>query len=221
MKIDVAHRIGSVEREVVTIDGPDGQQRAVVLRRTYDTDAADLWQALTDPERLPRWFLPVTGDLRVGGHYQLEGNAGGQVLTCDEPTHLAITWEMGDEVSWVDVHLTPDGDGTRFELRHRATVGGEHWDLFGPGAVGIGWDLGLLGLALHRESGAPVDPVEVQTWTTSAEGLEYLTTSGEAWGQADAADGVPEDVAQRRAQATIDAYTGAGEHPDHPDHPEA
>ncbi|OWY61019.1 hypothetical protein B7486_66040, partial [cyanobacterium TDX16] len=134
MQIDISQRIGAVERAVRTIDHPDGEQRAVVLRRTYDTDPADLWDALTTAERLPRWFLPVSGDLVVGGRYQLEGNAGGEVLVCDPPEHLAITWEMGDETSWVDVRLSPDGDGTRFELEHRAVVGGEHWEIFGPGA---------------------------------------------------------------------------------------
>lgn len=212
MEIDIAERLGAVEREVRTIDDPGGEQRAVVLRRTYDTAPGDLWDCLTDPDRIPRWFLPVTGDLHVGGRYQLEGNAGGDILTCDAPAHLAITWEMGDEVSWVDVRLAPDGDGTRFELEHRAKVGGEHWELFGPGAVGIGWDLGLIGLALHLERGEAVDPEEVQTWTTSREGLDYLVASGQAWGAADVAGGVPEDVARRRAQATVDAYTGAGEH---------
>lgn len=220
MQIDIAQRIGAVQREVRTVDDPDGEQRAVVLRRTYDTDPADLWDALTDPERIPRWFSPVTGDLQLGGRFQIEGNAAGEVLTCDAPEHFAITWEFGGEVSWVDVRLTPDGDGTRFELQHRATVGGEHWELFGPGAVGIGWDLSVLGLGLHLETGQPVDPAEVEAWSTSDEGKAFITASGTAWGEADAAGGEPEDVARTRAQATIDAYTGAGEHPDHAEAPE-
>ena len=33
----------------------------VVAARTYDTTVADLWDALTNPERLPRWFLPIEG----------------------------------------------------------------------------------------------------------------------------------------------------------------
>jgi hypothetical protein len=214
VQIDIAQRIGAVEREVRTIEDAEGDQRAVVLRRTYDTDPADLWEALTTAERIPRWFLPVSGDLSVGGRYQLEGNAGGEVLVCDAPERFAITWEFGGEVSWVDVRLSPDGGGTRFELQHRAKVGGEHWELFGPGAVGIGWDLGLLGLTLHLESEAPVEAQEVEAWTTSPEGTSYLLASGEAWGAAEVASGVPEEVAHTRAQATIDAYTGAGEHPE-------
>ena len=32
---------------------------AAVLIRSYDTTVDDLWDAITTPERLARWFLPV------------------------------------------------------------------------------------------------------------------------------------------------------------------
>jgi hypothetical protein len=32
------------------------------------------------PRAHRRWFLPVTGDLRVGGRFQLEGNAGAAAI---------------------------------------------------------------------------------------------------------------------------------------------
>jgi uncharacterized protein YndB with AHSA1/START domain len=35
-------------------------------RRTYDADIEDVWSALTDPDRMKRWFMPISGDLRVG-----------------------------------------------------------------------------------------------------------------------------------------------------------
>ena len=31
----------------------------------------DLWEALTSAERIPRWFAPVSGDLRLGGRFQV------------------------------------------------------------------------------------------------------------------------------------------------------
>jgi uncharacterized protein YndB with AHSA1/START domain len=49
--------------EARTVDGDEA--RAVVLARTYKTDLEDLWDARTNPERIPRWFLPVSGDLRT------------------------------------------------------------------------------------------------------------------------------------------------------------
>ncbi|MEZ5138897.1 MAG: hypothetical protein R2711_09075 [Acidimicrobiales bacterium] len=58
-----------VEREVRTGERDGQATRIVVARRRYGTDVDDLWTALTDLERLPRWFLPVSGDLREGGTY--------------------------------------------------------------------------------------------------------------------------------------------------------
>ena len=61
--------------------------------RVYDTDAADLWRAVTDPERLARWFAPVEGDLRAGGSFTIrfDDNAvpGCRLTTCDAPRGFA------------------------------------------------------------------------------------------------------------------------------------
>ncbi|WP_308168107.1 hypothetical protein [Nonomuraea sp. NEAU-A123] len=48
-----------------------------------------MWDACTSAEHIPRWFLPIEGDLRAGGCYRLEGNAGGEVLACEPPRHPA------------------------------------------------------------------------------------------------------------------------------------
>ena len=131
---DVAKHLGAVTRAVEDSTHEGTPVKVVVASRTYPTDAADLWSAVTDPDRIPRWFAPVSGDLRLGGRFQVEGNAGGEVITCDEPKHLAITWEFGGETSWVDVHLAEDGGSTTLTLRHAADVSGnEHWPTYGPG----------------------------------------------------------------------------------------
>ena len=125
----------------------------------------------------PRWFLPVTGDLRLGGTYQLEGNAGGTIEECEPPTRFRVTWEFGGGVSWVEVRLLAEGDDrTRLQLAHTAPVD-DHWSEFGPGAVGVGWDLALVGLQLHLASGEPVDPRRVEAWTQSADGVRFLTSA--------------------------------------------
>src|SRR6266567_1995164 len=112
--------------------------------------AEDVWDACTNPERIPRWFLPVSGELRLGGRYQLEGNAGGTIEGCDPPKSFFATWEYGGEVSWIEVRLTAEAaDRTRLELEHIAHVSDERWAEFGPAAVGIGWDSAVLGLSLH------------------------------------------------------------------------
>lgn len=42
----------------------------------------DLWDEVTNPDRIPHWFMPVSGDLEPGGRHQLEGNAGGVIEIC-------------------------------------------------------------------------------------------------------------------------------------------
>src|SRR5262249_48030830 len=41
------------------------------------TDIDDVWSALTDPERLARWYGRVEGDLRLGGEFRLFVDASG------------------------------------------------------------------------------------------------------------------------------------------------
>jgi uncharacterized protein YndB with AHSA1/START domain len=205
--IDVSHQISAVRRTLGDRVLEGKEARVLTISQVYDTDVDDLWDACTNPERIPRWFLPVGGDLKLGGKYQLEGNAGGTVERCDPPKSFAATWEFGGNVSWIEVRLTPDGDGTRFELEHVAHID-ERWDEFGPGAVGIGWDGALVGLVLHLSApGTAVDPEAAMAWMMSADGIRFMTASNEAWYEADVAAG--EDPAKARAAAdrTLKAYT--------------
>lgn len=183
-----------------------------VATRTYETTIADLWNALTTRERIQRWFLPIEGELTLGGRYQLKGNAGGTITRCDPPEAFDVTWEFGGGTSWVNVRLAPDGDRARLTLEHiapRDGIGEEHLKKFGPGAVGVGWDLTLEGLSLHLGSGgAPVDPAAFEAWSRSSEGKAFMRASGEAWGAAHAASGEDPDEARARAERTIAFYTG-------------
>ena len=70
----------NTQREVLKMQWQGESARAIVTRRSYPTDIEDLWHACVTPERLKRWFGPVTGDLREGGTYQIEGNAHGTIL---------------------------------------------------------------------------------------------------------------------------------------------
>jgi uncharacterized protein YndB with AHSA1/START domain len=190
-----------------------GQPAVVAVAiRSYDTTVEDLWDAITTPERLARWFLPVAGDLKLGGRYQLEGNAEGTITRCDPPEALDLTWEFGGGTSWVTVRLAPDGERARLTLEHIAPkdgIGEEHFEKFGPGAAGVGWDLGLHGLARHlADPGATVDQAAVEAWSQSSEGKTFMRRSGEAWGTAHAAAGEDPEEARAKAQRTIAFYTG-------------
>lgn len=206
MIIDVVRQIGAVQREVRTEDRDGERARVVVATQTYDAEISDVWDAITSAERIPRWFMPVAGDLRLGGRYQLEGNAGGEILACDEPTRLGVTWEYGENVSWLEVRLSADGDDhTTLVLEHTAHVPEEFWAEFGPGAVGVGWDLALIGLAAHLRSGVAVDPAKATAWTMSDEGRSFATESSQAWCAAAIADG-DDGVAAREAAARTTAF---------------
>jgi uncharacterized protein YndB with AHSA1/START domain len=208
MTIDFVRYVGAETREVRSREIEGKEARVVIATRTYDSTIEDVWDAITNAERLPRWFLPVTGDLKLGGRYQLQGNAGGTIKQCEPPKHLALTWEFMGGVSWVTVRLSPDPKGgTRLELEHAAHVE-EHWKKFGPGAVGIGWDLGLLGLARHLKTGEAVKAEEGQGWALTDEGKGYIRRSGEDWGRADIASGAEPKAAQASAARTIAFYTG-------------
>ena len=124
--------------------------------------------------------LPISGDLKLGGRYQLEGNAGGTITRCDPPTHLALTWEYGGQVSWVDVRLSPERQGTRAGLEHAAHMPDEFWAQYGPGAVGVGWDLGL---RARRCTSKPA-----RRWTVPKDGVarhaggrQFVEESSDGW----------------------------------------
>ena len=157
--IDVNHQINAVRRTVDTRVLEAGEARVVTVSQSYPTDAADLWDACTNIERIPRWFLPISGDLKVGGSYQLEGHASGTILTCDPPENFTATWESGGNVSWIDVSISSDGpDRAQLVVEHVVDVDDENWREFGPGALRMGWDSMLLGLAIYLGTGEAIDP---------------------------------------------------------------
>ena len=206
--IDVVHQINAVHREVAA----SGEARVVTIRQSYDASVEDVWSACTDAERIPRWFLPVSGELRLGGRYQLEGNAGGTITACEPPHRFEATWEFGETVSWIAVSVDAvDGSDERTQLTIEHTVPvDDHWAQFGPGAVGVGWDMALIGMALHLASGgAPVDREAVGEWMASEDARGFIERSSSSWGDAHAAAAVTTDEdAGAQATRTTAAYTG-------------
>ena len=93
--IDIVDQISAISRQVTA----DTDTVAVTLQRRYPAAVADVWNAITDPDRVRRGFLPLTGELRPGGSFQLEGNASGKIIRCEPPEHLAVTF--GGETSLV------------------------------------------------------------------------------------------------------------------------
>jgi uncharacterized protein YndB with AHSA1/START domain len=210
MDLHEMDHLGLVDRTFEEVERDGRPAKVVTAARSFPTTADDLWDAVTTPERIGRWFLPVTGDLRVGGRYQLEGNAGGEVLSCEPPRRLEITWEFQGDVSWVSVELTPAGDGAscRLELRHVAHPPEEFWDQYGPGAVGVGWDGALLGLGLYVGSDEPFDREATQAWAMSPAAAGFYLASSAAWAEAAKAAGVADEVANGWHERASAFYTG-------------
>lgn len=194
-----------LNREVRTGERDGKPTKIVIGRRSYPAEQEDVWDALTNAERLPRWFLPVSGDLKVGGRYQFEGNAGGVVEECRKPDLIKATWEGGGQLSWLEIRVAPDGDQTSVELVHEAVVDPEFAEQYGPGAVGVGWDGAFLGLGLHLEGGER--PADVVAWSISPEGLEFHRYACDDWARADIEDGTDPDRARAAADAVFSFYT--------------
>lgn len=206
---DILDALNAVSRAVGSKTIPAGDGRAIVLQRTYDADIKDVWDAITSAERLSRWFLPVTGELRLGGTYQLKGNARGEVLECEPPQRLKVTWVYGEDVtekdvSEVEVRLEAAGDDTTtLVLEHAGVIPEEMWQQYGPGAVGVGWDLGLLALGGHLRG----EDFDTETWESGPEAKQAATRSAQAWGEASLTAGEPADEVAKQVAGTTEFYT--------------
>ena len=207
MNFDVESHLTAMERSVSSLMRDGRPARTVILSRIYSTPVENLWDAVTNIERIPHWSMPISGDLRLGGRYQLEGNAGGTITTCQQLSDFTLTWEFGGDVSWVEVGLSPTKAGeTRLTIIHTALLS-EHWDMYGPGAAGVGWETALLGLALHIARPDMSKPDEVE-FVTSQDGRAFISESSKRWGEASISAGTSPEAAEAAAKRTMAFYTG-------------
>jgi uncharacterized protein YndB with AHSA1/START domain len=168
--------------------------RTVLIRRRYDAPVEDVWEACTEPERLSRWFLPVSGDLRVGGRFSLQGNAGGEILRCEPPRLLTVTWVYGDlPADEVELRLSDGGDGaTVLELEHALAartleLDGRLLDRFlndpqtGLWGVPTGWEMPLVHALPRYLRGELPDAPAVEWYRPTPEDLELGERCGREW----------------------------------------
>lgn len=176
--IDIASQLNAIYRKVEQLPPADGsgERVSILLRRGYDAPIGDVWDAVTQPDRIKRWFMPISGELRVGGSFQLEGNAGGEILTCEPPRLLRVTF--GGPTSVVEVRLTVQGESeTVLEMEHTVPI---EMAQSGAGAlyVGPGWDGALMGLDMFLRGEAVGDPVAA---ANSLEVQKFSKQSVHAW----------------------------------------
>jgi uncharacterized protein YndB with AHSA1/START domain len=139
---------------------PAGDARVAVFTRTYETTIEDLWDACTHPERLRRWYTPITGDLRVGGSFAQVNMGSGTILVCDAPHLLKLS--LGGGADEIELRLSPGAeDGTTtLELQHATTldshdIGGQMYDAIF--CMGGGYYPRFLALDLHLRGTLPDD----------------------------------------------------------------
>jgi uncharacterized protein YndB with AHSA1/START domain len=137
-----------------------GEARVAVFTRAYQTTVEDLWDACTNPERLRRWYVPVTGDLSVGGSFQQANMGSGTILVCDAPHLLKLS--LGGGADEIELRLSqgPEDGTATLELQHATTldsheIGGQMYDAIF--CMGGGYYPRLLALDLHLRGTLPDD----------------------------------------------------------------
>lgn len=121
----------------------DGGKGVVRMKSRYATDIDDLWAALTDPQRLARWYGKVDGDLRLGGEFTATVHGSGwdgrgRIDVCDPPRKLEVTmWEEEGAEHVARAELVADGDNTTLVVEVRGVPLELVW------AYGAGWQAHL------------------------------------------------------------------------------
>lgn len=209
--MDFSNAFGATFREVGKGERDGRPTHIVRARRTYPTSQDDLWSALTEKDRVCRWFAEVSGDLKPGGRFAIKGNADGDIIACEPPRALALTWEFGGNLSWVRVTVEVSEGEALLTLEHEIPTDEKseaHWAEYGPGATGVGWDMAFLGLDAHLSGdGQPLLEAGM-VWATSVQGKATLRTWADTWGKAHVRAGAPERIAQDMAERTARFYTG-------------
>lgn len=181
----------TVERSMGNREIPAGSARTAVLKRRYDAPIKEVWDAITTPDRVNRFFLPLTGDLRLGGSFELQGNAGGEILACEAPHLLRLEWAPLDERGYsdqVEVRLTAEGPAaTWLELEHASIA-----DVFrndpetGCYGVGTGWEGPLHYLGEFLRGVLPDRPSTEWYTFDEAEELRLSQYRGREWANVEA-----------------------------------
>jgi uncharacterized protein YndB with AHSA1/START domain len=153
----------------------------VRIEDRYDTDAEDLWSALTDPERLARWYGEVEGDLREGGEFRVhlpgpDINAVGNVEVCEPPHRLLVRTRETEESAHkgagrpfeqtVEATLTSDEGHTILTIEVRGLPPGK------LASYGVGWQLHAEALANYL-AGQPGPDVGTR-WGELTDSYEQL-----------------------------------------------
>jgi uncharacterized protein YndB with AHSA1/START domain len=114
-----------------------------------------VWRALTDPELLAKWLLPVIGfELAPGALFTFktqpypgwDGTVSCRLLEIEAPRRISYAWSVPFLDTVVTFTLTPTGSGTRLSLvqsgfkpDQKQAFGGARygWKMMGEKLVGL------------------------------------------------------------------------------------
>lgn len=212
--MDVGKTLGASLREVGRGERDGSPTHIVRAGRLYPASPTDLWTAFTDKARVPLWFAKITGDFTQGGRFSIAGNAAGEIVTCDPPRRLALTWVFGGNTSWVSVSIEKSDDGAFLTLEHEQPADENsraHWDQYGPAATGVGWEMAMLGLDMHVSGDGGSTIAAGEAWAVSAAGKAMLKEWARAWGKAHVQAGADPQIAMQSAERTAAFYTGTAQ----------
>ena len=184
-----------------------GEARVVTVSQCLRHRSPICGMPCTNIERIPRWFLPISGDLRVGGRYQLEGNGKARPDLRPAATFTA-TWEYGGNISWIEVRVSGEGpDRSRLELDHIIDVDDQLGSIR-PRRRRDGLGRRDARFGLHLSTGEAIDPSFGQRWTGTEDGRPFMTLAGDAWYQAEVAGGADPACGSSAADRCLEAYLG-------------
>lgn len=199
--------LAAIKRSVQLVSRNDSAAATVSICIPIPLSDKDLWTKFTDPEQLSECFLPVSGDLKVGGTYAFEGNARGSIIACEPFSKISVTWEMAGTVSWLDLQIQSLQDSQcELTLSHTSPTN-PHWDQYGAGATGVGWETALLGFRmLVSQPDAP--RMDELAFVTSDEGTSFIESCCEGWVNASVSAGIDRQTAESAAHQTSAFYRG-------------
>jgi uncharacterized protein YndB with AHSA1/START domain len=131
--------------------GPGGS--AVRFEWRFDVAQAEVWAAVTEPERVARWLAPISGVFEVAGEVRVDfgGGAAASVLIreCRPGRGLLLEWVFPDGLSTpLRLELRCDGDTTVLALDHSNFPAS-------PAEYAAAWQVNLDQLAAELAGRAP------------------------------------------------------------------
>jgi uncharacterized protein YndB with AHSA1/START domain len=91
------------------------------IEEHFETGIDELWSALTDSERLARWYGEIEGELRAGGEFRARVYASGwegigRIEECDPPRRFRVVSKDPDEPNEETMEVVLRGDSDRTTL---------------------------------------------------------------------------------------------------------